>query len=40
MPARMKPREFLELPPELEDFEVMGPTGSLVKPHYQRLTVQ
>ena len=41
----MKPREFLEmlpdlvrqqLPPELDDFEVMGPTGSLVKLHYQR----
>ena len=48
MPAGMKPREFLELlpdlvrqqlPPELEDFEVMGPTGSLVKLHYQRPTV-
>ena len=48
MPAGMKPREFLELlpdlvrqqlPPELEDFEVTGPTGSLVKLHYQRPTV-
>ena len=48
MPASMKPREFLELlpdlvrqqlPPELDDFEVMGPTGSLVKLHYQRPTV-
>ena len=48
MPASMKPREFLELlpdlarqqlPPELEGFEVMGPTGSLVKLHYQRPTV-
>ena len=44
----MKPREFLELlpdlvrqqlPPELEDFDVMGPTGSLVKLHYQHPTV-
>ncbi len=48
MPASMKPREFLELlpdlvrqqlPPEMADFEVMGPTGSLVKLHYQRPTV-
>ena len=48
MPSSMKPREFLELlpdlvrqqlPPELEDFEVMGPTGSLVKIHYQQPTV-
>ena len=45
MPAGMKPREFLELlpdlvrqqlPPDLEGFQVMGPTGSLVKFHYQR----
>ena len=44
----MKPREFLELlpdlvrqqlPPEMADFDVMGPTGSLVKLHYQRPTV-
>ena len=48
MAANMKSREFLELlpdlvrqqlPPELEDFQVMGPTGSLVKLHYQRPTV-
>jgi len=48
LPASMKPREFLELlpdlvrqqlPPELADFEVMGPTGSLVKLHYLRPTV-
>ena len=48
MPASMKPREFLELlpdlvrqqlPPELVDFEVMGPTGSLVKIHYRQPTV-
>lgn len=44
----MKPREFLELlpdlvrqqlPPELADFDVLGPTGSLVKLHYQQPTV-
>ena len=48
MTASMKPGEFLDLlpdlvrqqlPPELEDFQVMGPTGSLVKLHYQRPTV-
>ena len=48
MAAGMKPREFLELlpdlvrqqlPPELEDFEVKGPTGSLVKLHYRQPAV-
>ena len=48
MPASMKPREFLDLlpdlvrqqvPPDLNGFQVIGPTGSLVKLHYQRPTV-
>ena len=48
MPASMKPREFLNLlpdlvrqqvPPDLNGFQVIGPTGSLVKLHYQRPTV-
>ena len=48
MPASMKPREFLALlpdlvrqqvPPDLNGFQVIGPTGSLVKLHYQRPTV-
>jgi hypothetical protein len=48
MAAGMKPREFLEmlpdlvrqqLPPELGSFEVKGPTGSLVKLHYRHPAV-
>ena len=48
MAESMKSREFLELlpdlvrqqlPPGLEGFQVIGPTGSLVKLHYHRPTV-
>ena len=48
MGAGMKPREFLELlpdlvrqqlSPDLNGFQVTGPTGGLVKLHYQRPTV-
>ena len=48
MVASMKTREFLsllpdlvrqQLPPELAEFQVTGPVGSLVKLHYQRPSV-